>query len=99
MCKIGYEFDRRERQLMAEGSGVDSVAYKEFFQEESGNVAHDGFFNVSVLMECLRRQHIQCISTTKPEVRGVLDDPGREEGFILNSNEHWFAIRKVEGTW
>ncbi|KFG50723.1 josephin protein [Toxoplasma gondii p89] len=97
MSKIGYDFDRRERQLMAEG--MDPAAYKEFFDEESGNVAHDGFFNVSVLMECLRKQHVQCLSTSKPEVRAVLADPSREEGFILNLNEHWFAIRKVDGTW
>ncbi|PFH33112.1 josephin protein [Besnoitia besnoiti] len=97
MCKIGHEFDRRERQLMAEGA--DASAYNDFFEGESGNVAHDGFFNVSVLMECLRRQHIQCLSTSKPEVREVLANPGREEGFIFNLNEHWFTIRKVEGTW
>lgn len=97
MSKIGYEFDRRERQLMAEG--MDASAYKEFFDEESGNVAHDGYFNVSVLMECLRKQHIQCLSTSKPEVCHVLADPSREEGFIFNLNEHWFTIRKVEGIW
>lgn len=95
LSAIGLELDQKERQLMAEG-GIHSEDYQAFLAEGSGNVAADGYFNISVLIECLRRRRIHCICQKK---QGEFEDPGTDFGYILNHADHWFAIRKVNGVW
>ncbi|OEH78438.1 machado-joseph disease [Cyclospora cayetanensis] len=95
LSAIGLELDKKERQLMAEG-GVQSEDYQAFLAEGSGNVAADGYFNVSVLIECLRRKRIHCIC--QKDV-GEHEEPGIDFGYILNHADHWLALRRVHGMW
>lgn len=95
LSAIGLELDQKERQLMAEG-GTSSADYQAFLAEGSGNVAADGYFNVSVLIECLRRKRILCICQNNV---GDHEEPGIDFGYILNHADHWLALRKVHGTW
>ncbi|KAL8450511.1 hypothetical protein Emag_003140 [Eimeria magna] len=67
-----------------------------FIAEGSGNVAADGYFNVSVLIECLRRKRIHCICQKNV---GEHEESGVDFGYILNHADHWLALRRVHGTW
>lgn len=95
LSAIGLELDQKERQLMADG-GTNSEDYQAFLAEGSGNVAADGYFNISVLIECLRRKRILCICQKNV---GDHEEPGTDYGYILNHADHWLALRKVHGTW
>ncbi|CDJ42561.1 machado-joseph disease protein, putative [Eimeria tenella] len=95
LSSIGLELDQKERQLMAEG-GTHSKDYQAFLAEGSGNVAADGYFNVSVLIECLRRKRIHCICQRNV---GEHEEAGVDFGYILNHADHWLALRRVHGTW
>lgn len=95
LSAIGLELDQKERQLMAEG-GTHSEDYQAFLAEGSGNVAADGYFNISVLIECLRRKRIHCICQRSV---GDHEVPGKDFGYILNHADHWLALRRVHGTW
>lgn len=95
LSAIGLELDQKERQLMAEG-GTHSEDYQAFLAEGSGNVAEDGYFNISVLIECLRRKRIHCICQKNV---GDHEEAGIDFGYILNHSDHWLALRKVHGTW
>ncbi|KAL8440350.1 hypothetical protein Efla_000238 [Eimeria flavescens] len=95
LSAIGMELDQKERQLMAEG-GTHSEDYRAFLAEGSGNVAADGYFNVSVLIECLRRRRIHCICQRNV---GDHEESGIDFGYILNHADHWLALRRVHGTW
>lgn len=78
------------------GVGTHSEDYQAFLAEGSGNVAADGYFNVSVLIECLRRKRIHCICQRNV---GDHEVPGTDFGYILNHADHWLALRRVHGTW
>lgn len=77
-------------------SGTQSKDYQAFLAEGSGNVAADGYFNVSVLIECLRRKRIHCICQRNV---GEHEEAGVDFGYILNHADHWLALRRVHGTW
>jgi len=96
LSKIAVGLDEDEKKLMEVG---DSKDLKAFLAEGSANVADDGFFSVTVIIKCLEQRGIQCIPSYRPDVIESMQNPSKEEAFLFNLAEHWFAVRKVNGTW
>jgi ataxin-3 len=89
LADIAADMDRRERATLA-GSGLEG---------ESGNVRADGFFSVQVIQQALQLRGFSCIPVGSSEAAGVLQNPQRETGYILNRSEHWFSLRRLGQHW
>ncbi|MEW5318592.1 MAG: hypothetical protein WDW38_009805 [Sanguina aurantia] len=96
--QIAQELDALEKQFMQEG-GVASEDYLKFMSEESGNVDASGMFSIQVLSKALQALNLQVTPLDNPELASAKAEPQHESAFICNLQEHWFAIRKLEGAW
>lgn len=68
--------------------------------EGTNNVADDGNYNFQVLFKALHNfGDYETETIDKPGVRGDNNSFAEEQGFLCNSVDHWFAIRKVHGIW
>lgn len=85
LASIAAILDARESALHGGGSG-------------GGNVSDAGDFSVDVLREALKLRGVE-LSGDKAEVEAALKAPGTVAGYLLNMREHWFAVRRVGGTW
>ena len=100
LAEIALRLDALEQVAMAE-DGVESTAYLKYMAEDSGNVAGDGNFSVSVLSEALKVWNLEVVSINHPDERAkaAKADPLQENAFILNLGAHWFSVRKLGGVW
>ncbi|MEW5304643.1 MAG: hypothetical protein WDW36_007240 [Sanguina aurantia] len=96
--QIAQELDALEKQFMQEG-GVASEDYLKFMSEESGNVDASGMFSIQVLSKALQALNLQVTPLDNPELASAKAEPQHESAFICNLQEHWFAVRKLEGAW
>ena len=91
---IAYELDQLEKSIL-EGAGVPINAI-----EGTNNVADDGNYNVQVLTKALHNWgEFEIDSIDKPGIMGTSNSFTEEQGFLWNSADHWFAIRKIHDTW
>lgn len=58
-----------------------------------------GNYSIQVISEGLERQGLTTTNIDSADVRRTMTDPCEETGFICNSSEHWFSIRKVGRSW
>jgi len=98
LAQIAAELDAMEQRFMAEG-GVDSNDYLRFVAEESGNAAMDGNFSIQVLSKALEVWGLTATNLQNPEVAAEAKSPQLQEAFICNLEEHWFTLRKIDGSW
>lgn len=84
--------------MMAE-SGVDSREFLTFMAADSAHVADDGNYSIEVLRRALATLNLILVPLTHPDERDARANPTNEEGFLLNNSSHWFALRKIAGTW
>jgi ataxin-3 len=98
LMMIAQELDAAERSVMGE-HGTGTMDFIKFIAEDSGNVALDGNFSIQVLSTALKTFEITCESIKHETMADALNNPEREEGFICNLQSHWFAIRKLNGTF
>jgi len=84
LASLAHELDAAEAAAL-EGSRLSG-------EEGSGNVRADGFFSVQVIVTALQRAGLSCAPAR-------LQVPEREQGFILNRREHWFALRRLGSDW
>lgn len=55
---------------------------------------------MQVLRTALQRSYgLDLVSWSSEEGRGAVTDPTTENAFIVNADQHWFAIRKINGHW
>ncbi|KAD3067674.1 hypothetical protein R6Q59_018267 [Mikania micrantha] len=94
LAALASDLDRREHQMMLEGSGGDA-----FLSEESFNVSMDGDFSIQVLQKALEVWDLQVIPLHSPVAEPAQVDPELENAFICHLQDHWFCIRKVNGEW
>ncbi|KAL8206105.1 hypothetical protein R6Q57_009656 [Mikania cordata] len=94
LAALASDLDRREHQMMLEGSGGDA-----FLSEESFNVSMDGDFSIQVLQKALEVWDLQVIPLHSPVAEPAQVDPELENAFICHLLDHWFCIRKVNGEW
>jgi ataxin-3 len=89
LAEVAHSLDAQER-IALQGSGLEL---------ESGNVRADGFFSVQVITLALQQLGLQSTPIGAESMRGVAAAPERESAFIFNRSEHWFAVRKLGGTF
>eukprot|EP00879_Flechtneria_rotunda_P011637 GHRR01012156.1.p1 GENE.GHRR01012156.1~~GHRR01012156.1.p1 ORF type:complete len:518 (+),score=186.72 GHRR01012156.1:322-1875(+) len=88
LAQIGYELDQLERQMLDDAAAGPS-----------SNLDESGMFSVQVLAKALQIWGLTAIPTDNKELREAGFDPQQEAAFICNLQEHWFAIRKLNGEW
>lgn len=98
LAQIAQELDALERQMMQE-NGVHTEDYLKYMAEASGNVADNGMFSIQVLSKAVEQFGLQLVPLNNPEVVDAKQQPQDQEAFLCNLQEHWFAIRKVDGEW
>jgi len=100
LADIAHAFDELEKQLIAETSGVDSTEYLQWLQQnENQNVDGSGNFSVQVLQKALETFDLEMIRLRKSELESDHYKPEFEDGFILNHQSHWFALRRIGMIW
>jgi hypothetical protein len=67
---------------------------------ESGGCTHAVFGSVrQVIQQALQHRGFTCTPIGSSEAAGVLQNPCKETGFILNRSEHWFSLRRLGPYW
>mmetsp|Transcript_55362 Transcript_55362/g.103885 ORF Transcript_55362/g.103885 Transcript_55362/m.103885 type:complete len:320 (+) Transcript_55362:50-1009(+) len=84
--QVAMELDRQERSLMG-GGDLDY-----------GNARYDGFYNVQVVQEVLRKAGYDMTPISAEAARDV-KKRAKERAFILNKQEHWFSVRRIGEEW
>jgi len=69
---------------------------------QSHNVDANGNFSVDVLKTALNRAGMTMQHIDSDEVRAIFKNKGgplSQDGYVLNLDNHWFAVRKLNGKW
>lgn len=82
------QLDSAEQRLLGGGEGLDY-----------GNARLDGFFNVQVMQAVLNRAGYDMQPLAGEAGRDAQADTAKENAFILNKREHWFALRRIGREW
>mmetsp|Transcript_61793 Transcript_61793/g.108229 ORF Transcript_61793/g.108229 Transcript_61793/m.108229 type:complete len:321 (-) Transcript_61793:72-1034(-) len=85
--EAAVELDRQEKRLLG-GSDVDLT----------GNARGDGFFNVQVISLTLQKMGYS-LTPIRGEAGKSIGDTAKENGYICNKAEHWFALRRIGNEW
>jgi len=86
--KVAMQLDSAERRLMEGGGDLDY-----------GNARMDGFFNVQVMQTVLNHAGYEMQPLKGEAGRSAEADTAKENAFILNKREHWFALRRIGREW
>jgi ataxin-3 len=89
-AKVARHLDARERYLL-DGDYMAS--------EDGFNHRADGFFNVQVIRAALQDRGFGMEPLTGETMKAALAEPAKQQGFICNKEEHWFALRRIGGEW
>eukprot|EP00435_Cladocopium_sp_Y103_P031793 s367_g8.t1 len=91
---VAMELDSAERRLL----GGDNLDF--------GNARMDGFYNVQVVQEVLRKGNyrsgapkLEMLPISSEAAKECKIDRVKETAFILNKNEHWFSLRRIGAEW
>ncbi|KAK6629203.1 hypothetical protein RUM43_003020 [Polyplax serrata] len=92
--------DDEERIRMAE-SGVDSLEYRTFLEQPSGNMDDSGYFSVQVISSCLSVWGLELVRYGSTEKKAVeaKNNPELMKAYICNYKDHWFTVRKLAHQW
>ncbi|EUD69120.1 hypothetical protein C922_00812 [Plasmodium inui San Antonio 1] len=99
LAAIGREIDEKEREFLKSSAGAGGSGMNDLVRRNSSNVLDDGFINISVLIECLRRKNISVKNTFQDDLKKILSSDHQDIGYICNLEQHWFGIRKIHNTW
>ena len=59
-----------------------------------------GDFSANVLQAALERAwNLSCSDTRSPEKKATVANATAEDGFLCNLEDHWIALRKIDGSW
>lgn len=94
LFNVAQDLDKLEKSIM-EDAGIPQNA-----NEGTNNISDDGNYNIQVLTKSIENiGNYELVSIDKPGVRAFGESLAGEQGFLWNSVDHWFAIRKVHDTW
>ncbi|ANQ10972.1 Uncharacterized protein PCOAH_00054150 [Plasmodium coatneyi] len=99
VAAIGREIDEKEREFLRCSGAAGETGMNDLMRRNSSNVLDDGFINISVLIECLRRKNISVKNTFEEDLKKILSSDHQDIGYICNLQQHWFCIRKIYNTW
>lgn len=102
LAELARQLDAQERALL-HASGPASLGFgvPHLFQNGSGtqNATASGMFSLQVLAQALKVWDLDLIPLASPAAVHALSNLQAQNGFLCNLNEHWFAVRKVNGEW
>ncbi|TMS33881.1 hypothetical protein L596_001570 [Steinernema carpocapsae] len=87
LTAIGQELDSAEK---ATGLGSDEVGY---------NYDQTGYFSIQVITEALHRENLTVTLLTHPDASNFRRNPMQGGAYLINQNDHWFAIRRFGNRW
>ncbi|EEB11731.1 Ataxin-3, putative [Pediculus humanus corporis] len=92
--------DDEERIRMAE-SGIDSIEYRNFLEQPSGNMDDSGYFSVQVISSCLSVWGLELVryGSTEKKALEAKQNPELMKAYICNYKDHWFTVRKLAHQW
>ena len=97
LLEYARALDERERQLMM-SHGADTTDALKYLAEDSFNVDEAGNFSQGVLQEALSTKYPSLRMDETPEtIDACMKNPTQFGGFILNSSDHWYSIRRIGG--
>lgn len=86
--RVAQQLEREEARLLG-GTGMN----------DGGQMRADGFFNVQVIQHVLTSRGFLIENCAGSEGLHANMDAAKETAFILNKNEHWFALRRIGAEW
>jgi len=75
--------------------GTETRDFLKYMAQDSENVNQSGFFSIQVLEKALGIMGLQ----VAPLQITPTTDPTTQEAIVCNLQNHWFAIRKMNGHW
>jgi ataxin-3 len=109
LAEFARQLDAQERALLRhETSGSAASSFLSFgvplapqpVANLSGtNATESGMFSLQVLAQALKVWDLDLIPLASSAAVYALSNLQAQNGFLCNLNEHWFAIRKVNGEW
>lgn len=88
LAEVGHQLDAEERRLLG-GAALD----------QGGNVRADGFFNVQVIRAALQVRGFEMERLSGENAKAAAAEPAKQQGFVFNKKEHWFALRRIGQEW
>lgn len=97
--ELGMLDDEGRDSMQRDAMEAFSKGQQNYSGRISGNVSDEGNFSSQVLMEALAAFGLSMkpIDSEEALLTNPRRDPQQEQAFILNLNEHWFAIRRFGG--
>lgn len=85
--------------LSEAASAVDAKERRLGIQNTTQNVSDHGFFSIQVLQEVTKRRNIHLVDFSCPEFIEQAFDAVSSRAFLVNKNQHWFALRRFGPYW
>lgn len=98
LSQIALELDRKEKQLMA-AQGLDNPEFLRFVANDSTNVNLGGNFSIDVIRQALQVMGLVCLRRSSEDAKASMNNPCGEKAYLLHLQDHWFAVRKLNGQW
>ena len=65
----------------------------------SNNVRADGYFGIQVISKALETKGLTMRPIGSEDSREAKQYPERQDGFIINHGDHWYAVRRLGRFW
>ena len=65
----------------------------------SNNVRADGYFGIQVISKALEAKGLTMRPIGSEDSREAKQYPERQDGFIINHGDHWYAVRRLGRFW
>lgn len=91
LAKFASDLDRKEAQLL----GMTKLP-------QSSNIDANGNYSVAVLKTALERAGMKMQHIDSEEAQSIFQSGGgplSQEGYVLNLDNHWFCVRKLNNKW
>lgn len=100
LSKLAQDLDDAERNQMS-ANGLDSVEYRNFISQPSGNMDDTGYFSIQVISRALETFGLELIplNSTDERAQRARNDPTTVQAFIFNMESHWFCVRRFHTHW
>jgi ataxin-3 len=98
LAELARSLDNLERERLA-GGDYSSPDYLRAMQADSQNMDDSGFFSVQVISEALRMWDLTIDPIKSQACTEARKAPELENAFVCNFEDHWFALRKIDGVW
>ena len=94
--ELAKSLDQTERDLYLNGRHGNNQLLQIYLSEESGNASQNGNFSLETIRRALQMSGFDLTAIKMDDVDKIF---AQEVGFIVHSDLHWIAYRKIKGKW